>query len=109
MWLVNYRLDFTTSIKIFFSIESFFRTFHCGCSQPLKLAIFLRGWQPAWMVHFIKLVGDTVNGFNAVDTGTKEANENGISKELICSVAVHLDMAALFGTALFIVMNNLAR
>ena len=35
--------------------------------------------------------------------------EHWMTKELVCSIPVHLDMTALFGIAIFIVMSNSAR
>ena len=108
-WMVNYRLDFTTSIKIFFSIESFFRIFHCGFSQPLKLLVFLFGWQPTWLIHFTKLVGDSMTGYTAIGPGIDQRHQHWMTKELVCSIPVHLDMTALFGVAIFVLMSNSAR
>ena len=107
--MVNCRLDFTASIKIFFSIESFFRIFHCGFSQPLKILIFLFGWQPTWLIRFTKLVGDCIPSFTSIGSGIVQRHEHWMTKEIVCSIPVHLDMAALFGIAVFIVMSNSAR
>jgi hypothetical protein len=107
--MVNYRLDFTTSIKIFFSIESFFRIFHCGFSQPLKIFVFLFGWQPTWLIRFTKFVGDKTTRYTPIGPGIDQRHEHWMTKELVCSIPVHLDMTALFGIAIFIVMSNSAR
>ena len=107
--MVNYRLDFTTSIKIFFSVESFFRIFHCGISQPLKILYFLFGWQPSSLIHFTKFFGDAIHNYNSIVPNTTETDTNWMSKELVCSIPVHMDMTSLFGVAIFIVMSNSAR
>ena len=107
--MVIFRLDFTTSIKIFFSIESFFRIFYCGFSQPLKIFVFLFGWQPTWLIHFTKFVGDSFTRSTAIGRDIELKHEHWMTKELVCSIPVHLDMTALFGTAVFVVMSNSAR
>ena len=107
--MVNYRLDFTTSIKIFFSIEYFFRIFHCGFSQPLKIMVFLSRWQPTWLIHLTKFVGDCMTRYTTTRLGTEQSHGQWMTKQLVCSIPVYLDMTALFGIALFILMSNSAR
>ena len=107
--MVNCRLDFTTSIKIFFSIESFFRIFICGFSQPLKILFFLFGWQPTWLIHFAKFIGEGMARYTSIGPNIKHPGDQWMTKELVCSISVHLDMTALFGVAIFVVMSNSAR
>ena len=109
VWLVNCRLDFAISIKIFFSMESVFRILHCGFTQPLKLGVYLYGWMPAWLIHVTKFLGEIIlsNTNNTKEMLLKD--RNWLTKHLVCSIPTHLDFTALFGLAIFIVMCNSAR
>ena len=109
VWLVNYRLDFTASIKIFFSLESLFRIILCGFTQPLKLAFFLYGWQPSFLIHATKFFGDIMIGNIFTSSEISPKKEEWMNKNLLCSLPVHLDMTVLFGIAIFIVVCNAAR
>ena len=109
VWMVNYRLDFTASIKIFFSLESLFRIILCGFTQPLKLAFFLYGWQPAFLIHATKYFGDIMIGNFFTSSEISPEKEEWMNKKLLCSLPVHLDMTVLFGIAIFIVVCNAAR
>ena len=97
------------SIKIFLSIETFFRLIQCGFTQPLKLAIFMHGWQPRWLIRLTKYVGDLVTSYSSIGPREEIEWKNWLSKEVICSTPMHLDLTMSFGTAIFIVMCSTAR
>jgi hypothetical protein len=107
--LVNFRLDFVSTIKIFFSLELSFRAFQSGVTQPLKTALLLRRWQPSWLIHIVQhlqgIGSNVASDRNSIDID----KDTWLTKETVCSVPVHLDITAAFGIALFIVMSNSTR
>ena len=107
--MVKYRLDFVDSIKIFLSIETFFRVILCGITQPLKLVLFLYGWQPSWLIRLTKCLGDVIENYFPIGPTDAFTENNWFNKEVICSFPVHLDLTISFGIALFIVMCSSAR
>ena len=107
--MMKYRLDFMESIKIFLSIETFFRVIHCGITQPLKLVLFLYGWQPSWLIRLIRYFGEFVENHFSIGPTDAFAERYWFNKEVICSFPVHLDLTISFGIALFIVMCSSAR
>ena len=98
-----------TSLKIFFSIESSFRIFQCGLTQPLKVLSFMYGWQPSWLIHVAKFVGDFFRNYTFIGTDRVDRGDGWLTREVICSIPVSLDIASNFGTGIFIVMCNAAR
>ena len=109
VWLVNCRLDFMDSIKIYFTIESCFRLVQCGFTHPLKAAFFLYGWQPNWLISTTKFIGEVMAEYTSIGPGMAQNDEYWLNKGVVCAVPVHLDMALSFGIAMFIVMCNSAR
>ena len=109
LWLVNYRLDFMDSIKIYFSFETCFRLVQCGFTQPLKASLFLYGWQPTWLIYTTKFIGDVMAAYTSIGPDMAKNGGYWLNKEVICSVPVHLDLSTSFGIATFIVMCNSAR
>ena len=107
--MVKYRLDFMDSIKIFLSIETFFRFVQCGFTQPLKLVVFMYGWQPRWLIRITKYVGEAIANCASIGPEDEAIWKNWPSKEAICSMPVHLDLTMSFGTAIFIVLCSTAR
>ena len=97
------------TIKIFFSIESCFRMFQCGFTQPLKAALFLYGWQPQWLIYTTKYLGDAMEKYTSIGPDMATNNDYWLNNEVICSVPVHLDMTTAFGIAMFIVICNSTR
>ena len=109
VWLVIYRLDFADSVKILFSVETFLRILHCGLFQPLKAAFFLYGWIPHWIIRMVRYLGQLVFKYNNVNNRTEHLAEYWFGKEMICAIPVQLDLTALFGIGLFVVICNLDR
>ena len=109
LWMVRYRLDFMDSIKVFLSIETFFRFILCGFTQPLKLVLFSHGWQPQVFIRLAKYVGQLIRNYSAIGPATLIDDRNWPYKEVICSIPVHLDITMSFGIALFIVLCSSAR
>ena len=107
--MVKYRLDFMDSIKVFLSIETFFRFIQCGITQPLKFFLFSHGWQPLWLIQSIKKVGEWLRTHISFEPEPTLDGRNWPSIEVICSFPVHLDLTISFGIALFIVMCSSAR
>ena len=107
--MINYRLDFMDSIKLFLSIESVFRLIQCGFTQPLKAAMFLCGWQPIWIIYIAKYIGDFMANYTSFGPTTAMTNVYWLTNEVVCSIPVHLDLTVSFGIAIFIVMCNAAR
>ena len=106
---MNFRLDFVSTIKIFFSLELCFRIFQSGITQPLKAALFLRRWQPSWLIYVVKYFGDIVTNASLSTYDAKSNEDYWLTKEIICRVPLHLDITAIFGIAIFIVMSNSTR
>ena len=109
VWLVIYRLDFADSVKILFSVETFLRILHCGLFQPLKAAFFLYGWIPHWIIRMVRYLGQLVFKYNNANNRTEHLAEYWFGKEMICAIPVQLDLTALFGIGLFVVIYNLDR
>ena len=107
--MINYRLDFMGSIKLFLTIENIFRLIQCGFTQPLKASLFLWGWQPSWLIYITKYIGDFMENYTSIGPPTAMGHTYWLRKEVICSMPVHLDLTVNFGTAIFIVMCNAAR
>ena len=107
--MVKYRLDFMDSIKVFLSIETFFRFIQCGVTQPLKLVLFSNGWQPQMFIRLAKYVGEVIKNYSSMGSATLIDDRNWPNKEIVCSIPVHLDISISFGTALFIVLCSSAR
>ena len=107
--MVKYRLDFMDSIKVFLSIETFFRFIQCGVTQPLKLVLFSNGWQPQSFIHLVNYVGELMKDYSAIGPVPLIDDRNWPNNEIVCSIPVHLDLTMSFGIALFIVMCSSAR
>ena len=107
--IVNYRLDFMDSHKLYLSIETCFRIVQCGFTQPLKATLFLNGWQPIWLIRVTKFFVNLIAHYTSIGPYTEKVDEHWLSKEIVCSVPVHLDLTVNFGIAVFIVMCNASR
>ena len=107
--MVNYRLDFMDSHKLYLSIETCFRIVQCGFTQPLKATLFLNGWQPIWLIRVTKFFVNLIAHYTSIGPNTEKVDEHWLSKEIVCSVPVHLDLTVNFGIAVFIVMCNASR
>ena len=107
--MVKYRLDFMDSIKVFLSIETFFRFLQCGVTQPLKLVLFSNGWQPRSFIQLANYVGELIKDHPPIGPVPLIDYRNWPNKKIVCSIPVHLDLTMSFGIALFIVMCSSAR
>ena len=107
--MVKYRLDFMDSIKVFLSIETFFRFLQCGVTQPLKLVLFSNGWQPRSFIQLTYYVGELIKDHPPIGPVPLIDYRNWPNKKIVCSIPVHLDLTMSFGIALFIVMCSSAR
>ena len=103
---MNFRLDFVSTLKIFFSLEFCFRIFQSGVTQPLKTALLLKRWQPSWLIHMVQYLQDIGTNVESNGNSSYIDKDSWITKETVCSVPVHLDVTAAFGIAIFIVMGN---
>ena len=99
------------TIKIFFSLEFSFRIFKCGFTQPLKIAIILKGWQPAWLIRITDFFGNVIASsmVASLDIDGKHEENYWLTNEIVCSVPAHLDLAVVLGISIFIVMSNATR
>lgn len=106
---MNFRLDFVSTLKIFFSLEFCFRIFQSGVTQPLKIALLLRRWQPSWLIHMVQYLQEISTNVASKENSSYIDKDSWITKEAVFSFPVHLDVTAAFGIAIFIVMSNSTR
>ena len=99
------------TIKIFFSLEFSFRIFQCGFTQPLKIAIILKGWQPSWLIRITDFFGNVMASSTATtfEIDEKDEENHWLTNKIVCSVPAHLDLAVVLGISIFIVMSNATR